>query len=133
MVSGDAWRSTEYLVADKGAIYKCRTVRRRADDIAFGLARIEGPEVRYEEYTLKGAKTSMHISFPKTPGGDDLTQIPTRGPSMISTRVYLMPSDFAKHGFTQGCPGCTYAQNVIGLKRNHSEACGKEWKKTLAK
>ena len=32
-----------------------------------------------------------------------------------------MPRDFAKHGFTQGCPGCTYVQNGMGLKRNHSE------------
>ena len=34
-----------------------------------------------------------------------------------------MPSDFTKHVFSQGCPGCTYAQNGIGPKRNHSEAC----------
>ena len=34
------WRSTEYLVASKGVSYKCRTVRRRADDIAFNAARI---------------------------------------------------------------------------------------------
>ena len=45
---GYAWRSKEYRVANKGAIYKCRAVRRRADDIAFILALIEGLEVRFE-------------------------------------------------------------------------------------
>ena len=87
------------------------------------MALIDDLEFRFEEYTLKGAKTSMHISFPKIPGGDSPTQIPTRGPGMIPRRVYLMPNDFAKHGFTQGCPSCTYVQNGIGLKRHHSEAC----------
>ena len=82
------------LLLIKGAIYKCRAVRRRTDDIAFSLALIEGLGVRFEEYTLKGAKTSMHISFPETPGGDGPTQIPTRGPGIDPRRVYLMPSDF---------------------------------------
>ena len=84
---GYAWRSTEYPIASQGGIYNCRTVRRRADDIAFSLALIENLEVPFEEYTLKGTKTSMHISFPKIPGGDNLTQIPTRGPGMIPRRL----------------------------------------------
>ena len=130
---GYAWRSTEYLIASKGAIYKCRTVRRRADEIAFDVALIDNLEIRFEEYTLKGAKTTMHISFPKTPGGDGPALIPTRGPGMVPRRVYLMPSGFAKHGFTQGCPGCIYAQNGNGLKRNHSENCRKIMEEEIAK
>ena len=31
---GYAWRSTEYLIASKGVVHKCRRVRRRADDVA---------------------------------------------------------------------------------------------------
>ena len=34
-----------------------------------------------------------------------------------------MPGDFSNVGFCQGCPGCIYAQDVIGPRRNHSEAC----------
>ena len=55
---GYAWRSAEYRIASEVAIYKCRIVRRRADDVAFSLALIENLEVRFEEYTLKGAKTA---------------------------------------------------------------------------
>ena len=54
---GCAWRSTEYLVASHGIVSKCRTVRRRADDVAFSVEMTDGLDVRFEEYTLKGAKT----------------------------------------------------------------------------
>ena len=37
---GYDWRSTEYLIAAKSLVYKCRTVRRRAGDIAFNVALI---------------------------------------------------------------------------------------------
>ena len=67
---GYAWRSTEYLVAFNGVVFKCRTVRRRADDVAYSAEMIDGLSVRYDEYTLKGAKTSLHVSFPK--GGGEL-------------------------------------------------------------
>ena len=36
-----------------------------------------------------------------------------------------MPSDFAKHGFTQGYPDCIYAHNGNGLKRNRNKDCRK--------
>ena len=35
----------------------------------------------------------------------------------------MKPADFVRHGFTQGCPGCVYAQTSIGSKRIHSEIC----------
>ena len=103
---GYAWRSTEYLIASGGAAYKCRTVRRRADDVAFSVALIVGLDVRFRDFTLKGANTSMHVSFPKVPEGDFPAQIPTCGPGNILRGVYLMPGDISEHGFSQGCPGC---------------------------
>ena len=45
----------------------------------------------------------------------------------------MMPSDFTKHGFSQGCPGCTYAQNGSGPKRNHSEACRRRMEEEIGK
>ena len=43
-------------------------------------------DVRFEDYTLKGAITSMHASFPKFAGGDIPAQIPTRGPGIVPRR-----------------------------------------------
>ena len=54
---GYAWRSTEYLVASKGIVFKCRTVRRRADDVAYNVEMTDGLGVRFEDYKSKGAKT----------------------------------------------------------------------------
>ena len=104
-------------------MFKCRTVRRRADDVAYSAEMIDGLSARYDEYTLKGAKTSLHVSFPKGAGGVAPAPIPTRGPGIVPRRIYVTPGDFSKHGFTKGCPGCTYAQNGLGPKRNHSKYC----------
>ena len=52
---------------------------------------------------------------------------------MIPRRMYMKPADFAKHRFTQGCPGCAYAQTGIGTKRNHSEVCRKRIEAEIAK
>ena len=85
---GYAWRSTAYLVASNGTIYKCRTVRLRADDVAFSVAMTDVLDVRFEDYTLKGAKTSMHVSFPKAAGGDVPAQIQKRGPGIVPRRLF---------------------------------------------
>ena len=118
---GYAWRSTEYLVASGDSIYKCRTVRRRADEVAYNSEIIDCVVARFEDYVLKGAKTSLRVSFPRTASAP--TAQPTRGTGIVPRRLYLKPADFKKYGFTQGCPGCTHAQTNIGPKRNHSEAC----------
>ena len=102
---GYAWMSTEYRIGTNDAVYQCRTVIRRSDDIAFDAAFIDSFGVRFEDYSLKGAKMTMHVSFPKALGGDGPAQIPTRGPRFCPRRVDLMPGDVSKHGFTQGCPG----------------------------
>ena len=44
-----------------------------------------------------------------------------------------MPGDYAKHRFTQGCPGCTFAQVGVGPKRGHNEACRKRMEEEIAK
>ena len=60
---GYAWRSTEYLVAVDNTIYKCRTVRRRAEELAYDVGRIDNLTVRFEDFVLKGAKTTQHVHF----------------------------------------------------------------------
>ena len=44
-----------------------------------------------------------------------------------------MPGDYAKHGFSQGCPGCTWAQNQIGPRRRQSEACRRRLEEEIGK
>ena len=34
-----------------------------------------------------------------------------------------MPRDFAKFGYTAGCPGCVQLQRGGGTSRNHNEIC----------
>ena len=98
-------------------------MRRRADKEAFDAKLTDAVTVRYEDFILRGAKTTDQIRMPKQDGGDARTAEPVRGSEVVPRRVYLMPRDFVKYGYTQGCPGCTFAQTGIGPKRNHSEAC----------
>ena len=74
---GFAWRSTD------GTLYKCRTVRRRAVDVAFSVAMTDGLDVRCEEYTLKGANTSMHVSFPRLLGETSPLRSRHEGPALF--------------------------------------------------
>ena len=81
---------------------------------------------------MKGAKTTMHVSFPKVPLGDGPARIPMRDPGIVLRRVYLMPGDFSKRGFTQGCPGCIYTQVAIDPKRKHSEDCRRRMEEEIS-
>ena len=80
---------------------------------------------------MKGAKTSLRVSFPRASSAP--TAQLTRGTDIVPRRLYLKPADFRKYGFTQGCPGCTHAQTNIGPKRNHSEACRHRMESEIAK
>ena len=118
------------MVASGDRIYKCRTVRRRADEVAYNSEIIDCVVARFEDYVLKGAKTLLRVSFPRTASAP--TAQPTRGTGIVPRRLYLKPADFKKYGFTQGCPGCTHAQTNIGPKRNHSEACRNRMESEIA-
>ena len=108
-------------------------MRRRADKDAFDARLTDAVTVRYEDFILKGAKTTVRIRMPKQDGGDARTAEPVRGSEVVPRRVYLMPRDLIKYGYTQGCPGCTFAQTGIGPKRNHGEACRLSMESEIAK
>ena len=72
---------------------------------------------------MKGAKTTVHVSFNKPPDVDVSGPAPTRGTDVIPRRMYLKPADFLKHGYTDGCPGCIMLRDGSTQKRNHTEAC----------
>ena len=111
------------MVAVADNIYQCRTIKRRADEICYDRKLFNGIAVRFEDFILKGAKSVVHVNVPKTSGGDRQRDIPTKSAEIIPRRIYMKPADFVRHGFTQGCPGCVYAQTSIGPKQNHSEIC----------
>ena len=54
VVLGYAWRSTEYLVAVGDTIYQCRTIKRRADEVAYDRKLIYCIAARLEDFVLKG-------------------------------------------------------------------------------
>ena len=112
-------------------IYKCRNVRRRADEVAYDPKNIGSVTARFEDFVLKGANTAFKVSFPKT--STVPVKQPTRDASIAPRRVDLKPDDFRKHGFTQGCPGCIFAKTSHGPKRNHSEACRNRMEAEIAK
>ena len=76
---GYEWRSTEYLVANSEGIFKCRTVRRNPEEIAYDADCTEYLKIASDEYVLKGAKTSPPTVTrgPREPDGD--VPVPVRG------------------------------------------------------
>ena len=89
-------------------------MKRRAEEISYDRSLIDNIIVRFEEFVLKGAKSTVHVTVPKVAGDADPAAIPTRSSDVIPRRLYLKPADFDKHGFTQGCPGCAFAQTRLG-------------------
>ena len=109
---------------------RCRTVKRKAEETSYDNGCFEFLNVSYDEYIMKGARTKLHTT---APAGMEQTEIPTRGRDFIPRRVYIRPADFARHGFTQGCKGCTWQQNRVGPRPGQSEACRARMESEIAK
>ena len=117
---GYVWRSTEYLIGTKDGILRCRTIKRKAEEVSYDPSCTEYLNIRYDDYILEGASTTQQVSFPR---GAEALPVPSRGRDFVPRRVYIMPADYVRHGYTQGCRGCTWAQNQLGARAPHSEAC----------
>ena len=129
---GYVWRSTEYLVGTRNGIYKCRTVRRRAEDISYDPECVEYLQTSYYDYVMKGAKSTVGVSFPGPGKTGETSDIPIRAREAVPRRVYVRSSDYDKHGFTMGCKGCTWFQNRLGTRPPHSDACRERLEKLIA-
>ena len=46
-------------------------------------------------------------------------------------RVYIKPADFERHGFMEGCRGCTWLTNKLGPRVNHSDGCRARMEKII--
>ena len=73
--------------------------------------------VSYDDYTLEGARTTPIVKF--APAGGEVGPVPREH---VPRRMYTKPADRLKHGYTEGCRGCTWLQNQLGPRTNHSEA-----------
>ena len=80
--------STEYIVAANTDIYKCRTVKRRSDKVAYDAKFVNLIGVRYDHYIMKGAKTTVAVRMPQQSGSE---VIPVRGRELAPRRLYFRP------------------------------------------
>ena len=46
-------------------------------------------------------------------------------------RIYITPADFERHGFTEGCRGCTTLTNKLGPRVNHIDGCRARMEKII--
>ena len=55
---GYAWRSTECLVGTRDGVFKCRTVKRRPEELAYDPECTSYLKTFYDDYVMSGAKTA---------------------------------------------------------------------------
>ena len=53
---GYEWRTTEYIVGTAEGVFKCRTIRRQAEEVAYDPECMDYLTIPYDEYVLKGAR-----------------------------------------------------------------------------
>ena len=88
-------RTAEYLAGTKDEIFRCRTIKRRAEGICYDASCYDLLKVSYDDYIMKGR-------------------------DFIPRRLYIRPTDYARFGYTQGCRGCTWQQNKVGPRLGHT-------------
>ena len=89
---GYEWRTTEYTIGTVDGIFKCRTVRRRAEQIAYDPECMNCINASYDDYTLEGARTTPIVKF--APAGGEVGPVPTRGREHVPRRMYTKPAGF---------------------------------------
>ena len=122
---GYEWRTTEYLVGTAEGVFKCRTVRRRAEETSYDPDCVDFLTVTYDGYILKGARTTPLEPVVRMAAPDPAREVPVRGRDFAPRRIYTKLADYENYGFTEGCKGCVWLQNQIGPRVGHSEACRK--------
>ena len=110
-------------VGTKDAAYKCRTIRRKTEDLAYDPKCVDSIKIGYNEYILKDARTSVAVTRHPGPAGGPIDPVPTRGKEFVPRRIYTRPADFERHVYTQGCRGCAWVETKIGPRVPHTEEC----------
>ena len=86
----------------------------------------------YSDYIRGGARTkplAVRFDSRHTTIAPDVDPIPT---TYVPRATYLKPADFAKHGYSAGCPGCEFLVTGLGGRKNHTPACRLRMEELLA-
>ena len=122
--------TTEYLIGCGDDVYSCATIRRLEEGKAFDPSVIKETKMRYRDYVLEGARsTPIEIRMPMVGTPASVPEMP----QPIPRRAKLNPGDFARHGYTVGCPGCQQLQLGSSIRRNHTEECRRRIESELDK
>ena len=114
-------RSSEYLVISGEHVFKCPTIRRRAEGDNYRREAVNNIQADYWQYIRKGASTrKVEILRDDNLG---LKVPPAEPREYVPRRLVLRRGDFEKHGFTAGCNECSRYQTGIGARGPHSSAC----------
>ena len=74
-----AWRSIECLIGIREGVYKCRTIRRRAEEDAYDPDCTDYLNIFYDDYVMKGAKTAPAAGTARPGAPTGIGPVPTRG------------------------------------------------------
>ena len=113
--------STEFLVIIIDGLYKCRTIRRLENNLAFDVDTLDKATKTIDEYIHKGATANL----PGVCGGGapEHVGVPLDKDGYAPRRAKLRAEYFTRIGYTIGCKGCTWLQDGIGGRQGHSEEC----------
>jgi len=111
-------------------VYSCATIRRLEEGKAFDPSVIKETKMRYRDYVLEGARsTPIEVRMPTVSTPASVPEMP----QPIPRRAKLNPGDFARHGYTVGCPGYQQLQLGSSIRRNHTEECRRRIESELDK
>ena len=112
--------SNSVIVGTKDAIVKTQDYR-RAPEGRWNKKLVLDMQTTFEEYicpTEHPAPIDVHIIVVVAHDIPEAAE-----PIPAPRRMRLMPRDFAKFGYTAGCPDCVQLQRGGGISRNHSKSC----------
>ena len=85
---------------------------------AFNGECLEEAKFGLEVYIHKGSRTTVDSHQ-----GELAREGEQGGRTFMPRRTRLVPEDFEKAGFTDGCRGCAWLQDHVGGRQGHSEEC----------
>ena len=82
------------MVGTREGIFKCRAVKRRAEANAYDPDCTDYLKMYYDDYVMKGARTSPAAGVPRAGAQDAEAHVPMRGREFVPRRIYIKPADF---------------------------------------
>ena len=86
IVLGYSWRSTECLAGTRDRRYKCRTIKRRAEEDVYDPECTEYLNIFYDDYVMKGAKTAPAAGSTRPGAQEGNWPVPMRGREFVQGR-----------------------------------------------